>query len=76
MTNMFVFNPADPFDSVDSEYVLITHPHITIQISPYMGKLGKFGVNEWLKDEEAMVHHGSFRTLKDAQMKALAVAKA
>jgi hypothetical protein len=66
----FVFNPARD-ETVDAEYVLIGHPNVTIQIAPYAG--GYF-VDEWLPDEEAMLHHGVFRSLAAAKHEALKVA--
>jgi hypothetical protein len=69
----FVFNPADPFDAVDAEYVMIGHPDITIQVAPYIPS-EKFTVNVWVEAEEAM-YHFPFRTLAAAKGKALQIAQ-
>lgn len=66
----FVFNPATD-ESTDAEYILIGHPNVTIQVAPYAGG---YCVNEWLPDEDAMQHHGEFRSLAAAKRKALTVA--
>lgn len=66
----FTYKPAED-ESVDSEYVLDTNPNVTIQDARTYG--GGWCVNEWLPDEEAMLDHGSFRTLDAAKTAALAV---
>ncbi len=72
----FVFNPADD-GSVDSEWLVIGHQHVSIQVSPYArNKGGEFTVNELVDDDDdiAIQHHLRTDSLTDAMLKALEVA--
>lgn len=60
----FVFQPASDPGYLDDEYVRITKPSVTIQVSPYCPR--PYQVHEWHEDEEAQYHHGEFTTLEAA----------
>jgi hypothetical protein len=69
----FVFCPAYD-DCVDAEYRIIGCDNVSIQVAPYAGG---YGVNEYVGSGEffASRPHGIFRRLRDAQAKALEVAR-
>jgi len=65
----FTLNRANPFDAVDDEYTIDSHPDITIQYAPY-DRQTPYIVNVWVEAEEAMYHYPC-RTFAAAKAKAI-----
>ena len=69
MKDKFIFEESDDPLSYDDQYTLKADKDISIQVSD-----SYICVNKWLKEEEAMHHLGSFKTLEEAMTQALQLA--